>query len=308
MVYFLVGHGDSTWLVIGGEFPYGAKAVVWEAFKRVQFAHPTTVGLHPWPSKQQLKQILELIAAATSSCEPQVLGHTIVRMIGDDAYGDPIDQLHGIIDILNTCHNHWMSKMEAQAFIMGDLHKWVISRIPLDIRPVAYCILACIRCCVWLEEYHNIPVMLQDIAKFLDLDLETVDRVVRAMDLITTTCDSFTPVSMKSDFCNYIWFHPPSNFESLGNVLAEVESGLWVEMSTQYIHWCNHLLASLSVQREGEHSLTRSLQLLMFLKQTCSFTTIQVMTHTHQINLNGLYLVVFGLLSLRLCRKQLLKW
>lgn len=265
-MYFLLGHDTSTCLVIMHRPILEVSQFITEAFQQLQHIYPEVMdGRQTWPAPEDLERI------NSASTTPQVvfaqarlpsLARTIVAFVGHPDYAEPVERLKRVLNILSHHHDQTttLELLRAQSLI----------DISQDIRPATDRVLAFLLCYAGKTSRRGIPA--ERISLFLDLDTETVEKILRITNLVLCSRPLPSPMGAVADFDlsdlrhrsaterAYVPKKDRDKPDSSPRHGITISPQAWLETSIQYVRWSDRLLAGDPVSR-GELSWARTQKL-----------------------------------------------
>lgn len=249
-MYFLLGHGANTCLVIAHQPGQGIQTFLSGAFQQIRSLYPFGMAVSTtWPTPDTLERI---VSASTISQavfdQPHLpsLGRAIVAYVGHPEYAEPVARLNRVLEIL-ALHKD-------QAMVLNHLRRQSASDIPEDIQGSLATFLSFLSC--HIVNTRQRAILVKEVSIFFYEKEDQVEGILKRANLILSRQPLPFPVGtvVDLDLPNLFEYCLGDDTRASRRILGDsslpgIEHGpispeTWLGTSIRYIDWCNILSES----------------------------------------------------------------
>lgn len=242
-MYFLLGHGINTCLVVAFRPNISMRGFLLDAFQQIRLTHsiPVPEG-ELWPKPQHLDLIMSTSARSQTAIKFNLNRSSVVRSImafvADPEHADPVSRLDWIVEVLSN-HRH------ENALISDLLRERSLVDVREDIRPIVDRVLSFLMCHVVTRDYDwSKTILVHHLSQFLAIENNAIERALQIVNSFIPSCPLLFPTRLVLDFS-----FPDMPAHSITTsiyypwrYIVTLDPQVWVEISARYIHWFNRLL------------------------------------------------------------------
>ncbi|KAF5344160.1 hypothetical protein D9756_011413 [Leucocoprinus leucothites] len=203
-MYFLLGHGSKTCLIIAYRPNISVKQFLTDAFQAIHIAYSGRLPVEGvvWP----LPQHVDLIAS-TSVLPPSSDSHSpekelslyssmirlIIAFIADTQHSNPVGRLGWIVEVLSK---NYLTRSR----IFNLVRKQILDDIPDHNSPLINRILSLLMQYITQGYDWSAPVLIEDLAETFMVDCDSVEGVLKTINLLISSRPLLFPLGSVLDF------------------------------------------------------------------------------------------------------------